>query len=72
MHFIQIYNLNSTEEESTSSTKLSSKKQKKNNYASKDCGAKIVATNPEAENANRVLTSVKDDYMINPCKAKKW
>lgn len=46
---------------------------KKVNYASKECGAKILASNPEAENVNRILTSNRDDYMINPCTAsKKW
>lgn len=43
------------------------------NYASKDCGAKILGSNPEAENVDRILTSNKDDYMINPCTvSKKW
>lgn len=46
---------------------------KKVNYASKECGAKILASNPEAENVDRILTSNRDDYMINPCTAsKKW
>ncbi|XP_056012269.1 SUN domain-containing ossification factor-like isoform X2 [Ostrea edulis] len=46
---------------------------KKVNYASKDCGAKILGSNPEAENVDRILTSNKDDYMINPCTvSKKW
>jgi hypothetical protein len=37
------------------------------------CGAKVLASNPEAENIKSVLTSNKDEYMINPCKAaKKW
>ncbi|XP_021342140.1 SUN domain-containing ossification factor-like [Mizuhopecten yessoensis] len=43
------------------------------NVASRECGAKIISSNPEAENPGGVLTSNKDDYMINPCKAaKKW
>lgn len=42
------------------------------NYASEKCGAKIVAFNPEMENGNHMLTSNKDEYMINPCSAKKW
>ncbi|XP_033763691.1 SUN domain-containing ossification factor-like [Pecten maximus] len=43
------------------------------NVASKECGAKIISSNPEVENPGGVLTSNKDDYMINPCKAaKKW
>ncbi|XP_069122482.1 SUN domain-containing ossification factor-like [Argopecten irradians] len=43
------------------------------NVASRECGAKVISSNPEVENAGGVLTSNKDDYMINPCKAaKKW
>ena len=46
---------------------------KKVNYASKECGAKILASNPEAENVDRILTNNRDEYMINPCAAnKKW
>ncbi|XP_041368642.1 SUN domain-containing ossification factor-like [Gigantopelta aegis] len=41
-------------------------------YASKNCGAKIIATNPEAENVQGVLSSSRDEYIINPCSAKKW
>ena len=48
------------------------KQQRKVNVASKECGAKILASNPEAENSKGILTANKDDYMINPCKAKKW
>ncbi|KAJ8299908.1 hypothetical protein KUTeg_021427 [Tegillarca granosa] len=47
-------------------------KRKQHNYASKECGAKILANNPEAENVRSILNSNKDDYMINPCKARKW
>ncbi|KAK7094902.1 SUN domain-containing ossification factor-like [Littorina saxatilis] len=42
------------------------------NYASDKCGAKIVAYNPEMENGNHMLTANRDQYMINPCSAKKW
>ncbi|XP_062603038.1 SUN domain-containing ossification factor-like [Saccostrea cucullata] len=46
---------------------------KKVNFASKDCGAKILASNPEAENVDRILTNNKDEYMINRCTvSKKW
>ncbi|KAL4218646.1 hypothetical protein ACF0H5_021235 [Mactra antiquata] len=48
------------------------KQRKKKNYAAHDCGAKILTHNPEATNAKSVLNSNKDEYMINPCKAKKW
>ncbi|XP_050417719.1 SUN domain-containing ossification factor isoform X2 [Patella vulgata] len=66
-----------TKQESQSSsgqanTATTSQKKLRNNYASNSCGAKILATNPEAENVKHVLTSNKDEYMINPCSAKKW
>lgn len=41
------------------------------NYASPDCGAKIVAANPEAENPNGVLASSKDEYLINKCSTQR-
>ncbi|ESO89582.1 hypothetical protein LOTGIDRAFT_125008, partial [Lottia gigantea] len=47
-------------------------KKLRNNYASKACGAKVLAANPESENINHVLTANKDEYMINPCSSKKW
>ena len=50
----------------------STKQRKKKNYALQECGAKILASNPEATNAKSVLNPNKDDYMINPCKVKKW
>lgn len=38
------------------------------NYASKECGAKVLFANDEAENRNAVLNDKeRDDYMRNPC-----
>uniref|UniRef100_A0A915D8W4 SUN domain-containing protein n=1 Tax=Ditylenchus dipsaci TaxID=166011 RepID=A0A915D8W4_9BILA len=38
------------------------------NYASKECGAKVIFANDEAENKNAVLNDKeRDDYMRNPC-----
>ncbi|XP_071111717.1 SUN domain-containing ossification factor-like isoform X1 [Haliotis cracherodii] len=43
------------------------------NFSSKNCGAKVLASNQEAENVQGVLTGNKDEYMLNPCGAqKKW
>ena len=50
----------------------STKQRKKKNYALQECGAKILASNPEGTNVKSVLNPNKDDYMINPCKVKKW
>ncbi|KAL3872239.1 hypothetical protein ACJMK2_040175 [Sinanodonta woodiana] len=48
------------------------KQGRRGNYASRECGAKILASNPEAVNIKSMLNSNKDEYMINPCKVKKW
>ncbi|VDM44400.1 unnamed protein product [Toxocara canis] len=45
------------------------------NYASKECGAKVLFSNDEAENRNAVLNEKeRDDYMRNPCERAhhKW
>jgi Sad1 / UNC-like C-terminal len=42
------------------------------NYASPDCGAKIIATNPEAQSTGAVLTSHRDEYLLNPCTSRIW
>ncbi|KAI3415417.1 hypothetical protein GPALN_005024 [Globodera pallida] len=40
----------------------------KRNYASKDCGAKVLYSNAEAENRGAILNDPeRDDYMRNPC-----
>lgn len=42
------------------------------NYASVDCGAKVIGANPEAQSTSAVLSHFRDDYMLNPCTAKIW
>ena len=38
------------------------------NYGSKECGAKVIAANDEAENRGAILNDKeKDEYMRNPC-----
>jgi len=44
----------------------------KKNYASPNCGAKVVAANGEAQNKNSILTEDKDAYMLIPCNIKAW
>lgn len=51
--------------------KVSSPKSRRN-YASYECGAKVLAANSEADGAGRVLNEQMDEYMLNPCKAKIW
>lgn len=42
------------------------------NYASPDCGAKIIAANSESAGTSYVLTSTKDEYLLSPCKSRIW
>ncbi|KAG8329675.1 SUN domain-containing ossification factor isoform X3 [Homalodisca vitripennis] len=42
------------------------------NYASPDCGAKVVGANPEAVSAGSVLSSSRDEYLLNTCNARIW
>ncbi|XP_067144676.1 SUN domain-containing ossification factor isoform X2 [Centruroides vittatus] len=56
---------------SVSGKKIISHK-RRHNYASYECGAKIVAVNTEAEGTNHILNEMVDEYMLNPCKVKIW
>ncbi|NWW36767.1 SUCO factor, partial [Panurus biarmicus] len=42
----------------------------RNNYASVECGAKILAANPEAKSTSAILMENMDLYMLNPCSTK--
>lgn len=42
------------------------------NYASLECGAKIIASNSEAQHTGALLTSTKDEYMLSPCTNRIW
>ncbi|XP_061903061.1 SUN domain-containing ossification factor-like [Entelurus aequoreus] len=43
-----------------------------NNYASVECGAKILGANPEAKSMSAILKENMDLYMLNPCSNKIW
>ncbi|XP_056149037.1 SUN domain-containing ossification factor-like isoform X2 [Lampris incognitus] len=43
-----------------------------NNYASVECGAKILGANPEAKSTAAILKENVDLYMLNPCSNKIW
>jgi hypothetical protein len=47
-------------------------KMRQKNYASPDCGAKILSSNPEAQSASSVLSDKKDEYMLSPCTDRIW
>ncbi|CAK8691686.1 unnamed protein product [Clavelina lepadiformis] len=42
------------------------------NYASQDCGAKVLSNNPEAKHVSAILDENKDMYMLNPCSTNIW
>ncbi|KAG8464803.1 hypothetical protein KFE25_010171 [Diacronema lutheri] len=42
------------------------------NYGAFDAGARLVASNPEAKSASAILKGDRDQYMLNPCAARKW
>uniref|UniRef100_A0A673CA97 SUN domain-containing ossification factor n=1 Tax=Sphaeramia orbicularis TaxID=375764 RepID=A0A673CA97_9TELE len=44
----------------------------KNNYASVECGAKILSANNEAKSTSAILMENMDLYMLNPCSNKIW
>lgn len=48
------------------------KKLNKKNYASPDCGAKVLDANGEASNSMSILKEDKDAYMLNPCNVQAW
>lgn len=44
----------------------------KKNYASPECGAKVVSTNPEAKYPSLLLSKPTDEYLLNLCKSTTW
>lgn len=59
--------------EEDSATKQQFERRKKVNYAAKKCGATVEGNNPEADNVNFVITTNKDEYLVNLCAtSNKW
>lgn len=59
--------------EEVSATKQQFERRKKVNYAAKKCGATVEGNNPEADNVNFVITTNKDEYLVNRCAtSNKW
>lgn len=52
------------------------KKKKRNlsnkNYASPDCGAKVLDANEGSSNSMAILKEDRDAYMLNPCNVEAW
>jgi hypothetical protein len=42
------------------------------NFASTDCGAKVVAANIEAKHWSSILSEDRDRYLLSPCSARRW
>ena len=59
-------------EKSISRGSVKKRGNKKTNYASSECGAKVIAANPEAENVGAILNENRDFYMLNPCSCSIW
>ncbi|CAM1324349.1 SUCO (predicted) [Pycnogonum litorale] len=55
-----------------SNNKVKPKSKINKNYASMDCGAKVLATNTESHHSSHVLNAFRDEYMLNPCNVKIW
>ncbi|XP_032592509.2 uncharacterized protein LOC6562374 isoform X1 [Drosophila grimshawi] len=54
------------------SGKAPSLKTRAKNYASPDCGAKIIASNGDATNTGAVLSHSSDEYMLSTCGSRIW
>ncbi|XP_039480443.1 uncharacterized protein LOC120444665 isoform X1 [Drosophila santomea] len=56
----------------SSNGKLPTLKLRSKNYASPDCGAKIIAHNSESKHTEAVLTQSTDEYMLSTCESRIW
>ncbi|XP_057671650.1 SUN domain-containing ossification factor [Diorhabda carinulata] len=64
--------VNSTKGHQTTNGKAQNAKLRWKNYASLDCGAKVVAANPEAVSPGAILSPSSDEYKLNPCTSRIW
>ncbi|XP_055859081.1 uncharacterized protein LOC129921315 isoform X2 [Episyrphus balteatus] len=67
-----VVNSSTQRKNQTTGSKQQPGKLRTKNYASPDCGAKIIASNSDAQNTGAVLTSSKDEYMLSPCTNRIW
>eukprot|EP00095_Tigriopus_kingsejongensis_P006248 maker-scaffold1159_size58420-snap-gene-0.17 protein:Tk06248 transcript:maker-scaffold1159_size58420-snap-gene-0.17-mRNA-1 annotation:"protein osteopotentia" len=44
----------------------------KKNFASLDCGAKVVGTNAESQGGGNLISTSRDEYMLNTCTDSAW
>lgn len=64
--------INSTKGNQANNGKAQNAKLRWKNYASLDCGAKVVAANPEAVSPGAILSPSSDEYKLNPCNSRIW
>lgn len=67
-----VANASSNKNKTTDKPRVSSTKVRAKNYASPDCGAKIIAANQESDNTGHVLSASKDEYLISICTSRIW
>lgn len=65
-------NTSVSKKNTTSGHKATGLKLRAKNYASPDCGAKIIAANAEASSIGSVLSTTKDEYLLSPCTSRIW
>jgi Sad1 / UNC-like C-terminal len=51
---------------------IESKVRNRANYASAECGAKVIKANSEASDVANILNGARDKYMLNLCSTQKW
>ncbi|KAL9926424.1 uncharacterized protein ACN2A1_000006 isoform 2-T2 [Glossina fuscipes fuscipes] len=69
----QTFNNSAQRKNNTSNNgKIPLMKIRSKNYASPDCGAKIISSNADASSTGAVLSSSKDEYMLSPCGNRIW
>lgn len=71
---VELSNSTETNKENKNETHLAKHqivKLRQKNYASPDCGAKVLQSNPEAQSSSSVLSD-KDEYMLSPCTDRIW
>ncbi|EDW13509.2 uncharacterized protein LOC6578150 isoform X2 [Drosophila mojavensis] len=70
----QVVNTSAQRKDATGSGsgKPTSLKLRAKNYASPDCGAKIIASNADATNTGAVLSHSSDEYMLSTCGSRIW
>ncbi|EDW90968.2 uncharacterized protein LOC6530329 isoform X1 [Drosophila yakuba] len=70
----QVVNKSAQRKNNTGSSngKLPTLKLRSKNYASPDCGAKIIAHNSESKHTEAVLTQSTDEYMLSTCESRIW